>query len=105
MPGTSRFNDGRLTSFAPGAPRVVIRPNMRSAAKVNLRALQFGKPFDFRVIFLQPMLDERFVTFDRSIQRLLTRNSQLGQQTANRRSTQPNAKFRFDKLANHLPGP
>ena len=105
MAGTSARNDRGHAFLAPGAPRVMIGADMSRIAKIDVGALRLRHCPDFRVLRLQPFVDQCLVPLDRTVQRLLRGNAKLRQQSAHRVPGQTNSILSLDQLGHHLPRP
>src|ERR1700674_2012515 len=78
------FDDRRFALLAPTTPRVMIRAHVGGIPKEDVRFFPLRKGFDPRVFLLEPLLDQSLVALLRTVQRLLTGNAELRQQSTHR---------------------
>ena len=71
MTGARRLDNRRFASSAPGAAGVMIGPDVRGVPEIYISTLFLSHFLDFRIIFLQPLLNQSLVPFLRTMQRLL----------------------------------
>jgi len=83
MSRACRFDDWRFTFPAPCAPRVMIGAYVRRIAKLNVGAGFLRQRPDFRIFFLQPLLDEGFIALPGAMKRLLAGHTKLREKTPN----------------------
>src|ERR1700720_3402189 len=84
---------------------MVIRAHMRGVAEVNLSPFPPRQSFDPWEFLLEPLLHQSFVPFQRTMQRLLAGDAELGQKPTDRNQAQRDIEFIFDQRCNHLARP
>ena len=89
----------------PCAPRVMIGPDVRRVAEIDVRPLLFGHSLDLRVFFLKPLPNQRLIAFDCSMQWLPAGDAELRQQPANGIGGQRDVEFPLDQSRHHLACP
>ncbi len=78
---------------------------MRGGAEMKFGFFLLRQGLDLGIIFLQPLLDERFITLQGAAPRPLTGEAQLRQQPAHRYKTQRDLEFILDQFGDHPAGP
>src|SRR5271157_1047432 len=76
-----------------------------SVAEIYLGPFFPSHRLDFRIFFLEPLLHQSLVAFDRTVQWLLAGDAELRQQTPYRIGAQCYAELVLDELGHHLAGP
>src|SRR5262249_54161419 len=84
---------------------MVIRAHMGRIAEENVSLFPLRKSPDFRVFLFEPLLHQRFVVFQRTMQRLLAGDTKLRQKPTNRHWAQRNIESIFDKFYYHFARP
>src|ERR1035441_8874334 len=83
----------------------MIGPDVRGVAEIYLGTLFLRHLPDFRIILLQPLLNQSLVPFLRTMQRLLAGDAELRQKPPNRHRAQDNTELVLDQLRDHLACP
>ena len=84
---------------------MVILTHMRGITEEDVGFFPLCKSFDFRVFLFEPLLHQRFVVFQRTMQRPLAGDPKLRQKPTNRDHAQRNFESIFDKLCYHFARP
>src|SRR5215467_3947040 len=84
---------------------MMIRAHMRGVAEVDLRLFPLRQSFDPREFLLEPLLHQRLVLFQRTMQRLLAGDAELSEKSPDRNYAQPDIEFIFDQRRHHLARP
>ena len=84
---------------------MMIRAHMRGVAEVNLGVFPLRQRSDPRIFPLQPLLHQRFVAFQRALQRLLAGDAELRQKPSHRDQAQRDVELLLDQSGHHLAGP
>src|SRR6266849_935224 len=84
---------------------MMIRAHMRGVAEVDIGFFPMRQSFDPREFLLEPLLHQRLVPFQRTMQRLLASDAQLGQKPSDRDQAQRDLEFIFDQRRHHLTRP
>src|ERR1700680_3879844 len=103
--GSSASDDRGLTLLAPGSTGVMVRAHVRGIPEVNLGFFSLRKGLDPRIFLLQPLLHQRFVSLQGTVQWLLAGDAQVRQKSPNRRGAQSNIEFAFNDHGDHLARP
>ncbi len=82
--------------LCPGPVGVMIRAHMRGVTEIDFGCLLLLQGFDLRVLFLQPLLDERLAAFQGAMQRLLAGDAELSQKPPHRDKAQGDLEFVLD---------
>ena len=72
-------DDRRLANLAPCSARVMIRAHVRSVDKENQGVFPLRERLDPRIFRAQPLLRQRLVAFNSTMQWLLTTDAKLRQ--------------------------
>src|SRR5258707_9908952 len=105
VPRSRTRHDRGLALPAPGATRMMIRAHVRGVAEVDLSLFPLRQSFDPREFLLEPLLHQSFVPFQRTMQRLLAGDAELGQKPPDRHQAQRDIEFIFDQRRYHLARP
>src|SRR6266852_3256602 len=84
---------------------MVIRAHMRGVAEVDLSLFPLRQSFDPREFALEPLLHQRLVPLQCTMQRLLAGDAELGQKPPDRDQAQRDIEFIFDQRRHHLARP
>src|SRR6516164_2506246 len=84
---------------------MVIRAHMGRIAEENVGFFPLRKSPDFGVFLFEPLLHQRLVVFQRTMQRLLAGDTKLRQKSTNRDRAQRNIESIFDKFCYHFARP
>src|SRR5215472_15860697 len=84
---------------------MMIRAHMRGIAEVDLSLFPLRQSFDPRKFLLEPLLHQRLVLFQRTMQRLLAGDAELSEKSPDRNYAQRDIEFIFDQGRHHLARP
>src|SRR5215472_4593724 len=76
---------------------MMIRAHMRGIAEVDLSLFPLRQSFDPRKFLLEPLLHQRLVLFQRTMQRLLAGDAELSEKSPDRNYAQRDIEFIFDQ--------
>src|SRR6516164_3912168 len=84
---------------------MVIRAHMRGVAEVDLSLFPLRQSLDPRECLLEPLLHQRLVPFQRTMQRPLAGDAELSEQSPDRDQAQRDIEFIVDQCRHHLARP
>jgi hypothetical protein len=90
------LDDRRFAAPGPGSAGMVIRAHMCRVTEIDFSFRLLGQGFDLRVLFLQPLLDQRLVALQSAMQRPLAGEVELGQNPSHRDEAQRDLEFVLD---------
>src|SRR5258707_5338155 len=84
---------------------MMIRAHMRGVGEVDIGFFPMRQSLDPREFLLEPLLHQRLVPFQRTMQRLLASDAKLSQTPCDRDQAQRDVEFSFDQRRHHLTRP
>src|ERR1700746_2113194 len=83
----------RAASRSPGRSRMKVGSNARFVLEEDRRALLAGQGTDPRKLLAQPLLHQRAILLERTVQGLLAGETELSQESSHSRAAQPHTKL------------
>src|SRR5712671_4104424 len=84
---------------------MMIRAHVRGVGEVDIGFFPMRQSLDPREFLLEPLLHQRLVPFQRTMQRLLASDAELGQKPSDRDQAQRDIEFILDQRRHHLTRP
>lgn len=84
IPRSGGLDDRRFAASAPSPAGMTIQAHRRGIVEIDFGFLLLGQGLDLRVLFPQPVLDQRLVARQGTMQRLLAGGAELRQKPSNR---------------------